>query len=124
MVVRACDPTTSGVEIAIKLLPRGGSRPYLGLLFGSVSRPAYLLKHLHPRVCASCRHELSNVSRGIMTDLVVCASGVTAGDFVKTFKSYVKREIVHHGSLKHPFVVSLKEVSVAIFKQSAGFCRS
>lgn len=32
------------------------------------------------------------------------------GDFVKNFKTYVKREIVHQSSLKHPFIVSLKEV--------------
>jgi hypothetical protein len=29
---------------------------------------------------------------------------------VKNFKTYVKREIVHQSSLKHPFIVSLKEV--------------
>jgi hypothetical protein len=30
---------------------------------------------------------------------------------VKNFKTYVKREIVHQSSLKHPFIVSLKEVT-------------
>lgn len=30
---------------------------------------------------------------------------------MKTFQTYVKREIVHHSTLKHPFIVSLKEVS-------------
>ena len=58
-----------------------------------------------------------NVSCGFLTDVAVCASGVTAGDFVKNFKTYVKREIVHQSSLKHPFIVSLKEVSFAIFDQ-------
>ncbi|KAK9809250.1 hypothetical protein WJX72_012085 [[Myrmecia] bisecta] len=32
------------------------------------------------------------------------------GDFVKNFKTYVQREILHQSSLKHPFIVCLKEV--------------
>ncbi len=44
---------------------------------------------------------------------------------MKNFKTYVKREIVHQSSLKHPFIVSLKEVSFAILNQQlADFCRT
>lgn len=32
------------------------------------------------------------------------------GNFIKNFKTYVKREILHQSSLKHPFIVSLREV--------------
>ena len=32
------------------------------------------------------------------------------GTFIKNFKTYVKREILHQSSLKHPFIVSLREV--------------
>lgn len=32
------------------------------------------------------------------------------GDFVKNYRTYVKREIVHQSSLKHPLIVNLKEV--------------
>lgn len=32
------------------------------------------------------------------------------GDFVKNYKTYVKREIVHQSSLKHPLIINLKEV--------------
>ena len=58
VVVRACDPTTSGVEIAIKLLPRGETlsspRP-----FRPPRRCIYHLKPLHHCVCRSCNHEFS-----------------------------------------------------------------
>jgi serine/threonine-protein kinase SRK2 len=33
------------------------------------------------------------------------------GNFIRNFKTYVKREILHQSSLKHPFIVSLREVS-------------
>mmetsp|Transcript_10857 Transcript_10857/g.32543 ORF Transcript_10857/g.32543 Transcript_10857/m.32543 type:complete len:344 (+) Transcript_10857:974-2005(+) len=32
------------------------------------------------------------------------------GEFIKNFKTYVKREIVHQSSLRHPFIVGLREV--------------
>ena len=32
------------------------------------------------------------------------------GDFMKVFRTYVKREIVHQSSLKHPFIIGLREV--------------
>lgn len=41
-----------------------------------------------------------------LADTVVCCCLLQ----VKNFKTYVKREIVHQSSLKHPFIVSLKEV--------------
>ena len=31
------------------------------------------------------------------------------GDKIIRFKTYVLREIIHQGSLKHPFIVTLKE---------------
>ena len=33
------------------------------------------------------------------------------GSFIKNFKTYVNREILHQSSLKHPFIISLREVS-------------
>ncbi len=33
------------------------------------------------------------------------------GNFIKNFKTYVNREILHQSSLKHPFIISLREVS-------------
>ena len=36
------------------------------------------------------------------------------GTFIKNFKTYVKREILHQSSLKHPFIVSLREVCSTI----------
>ena len=33
------------------------------------------------------------------------------GEFIAGFKTYVQREIMHQGSLKHPFIVALKEVN-------------
>ena len=35
------------------------------------------------------------------------------GNFIKNFKTYVNREILHQSSLKHPFIISLREVSQA-----------
>ena len=35
------------------------------------------------------------------------------GNFIKNFKTYVNREILHQSSLKHPFIISLREVSRA-----------
>lgn len=32
------------------------------------------------------------------------------GNFIKNFKTYVNREILHQSSLKHPFIISLREV--------------
>ena len=32
------------------------------------------------------------------------------GELIKNFKTYVKREILHQSSLRHPFIVTLKEV--------------
>lgn len=32
------------------------------------------------------------------------------GSFIKNFKTYVNREILHQSSLKHPFIISLREV--------------
>ena len=41
------------------------------------------------------------------------------GDFIAGFKTYVQREIMHQGSLKHPFIVALKEArSQALVSQS------
>lgn len=34
------------------------------------------------------------------------------GTFIKLYKDYVIREIVHHGALRHPFIIELKEVFV------------
>ena len=33
-----------------------------------------------------------------------------AGEFVKNFRTYVKREIQHQSSLRHPFIIGLTEV--------------
>lgn len=33
------------------------------------------------------------------------------GNFIKNFKTYVKREILNQSSLRHPFIVSLREVT-------------
>ena len=33
------------------------------------------------------------------------------GDFVKNYKTYVKREIQNQSGLRHPLIVSIKEVS-------------
>jgi serine/threonine protein kinase len=53
------------------------------------------------------------------------------GTFIKNFKTYVKREILHQSSLKHPFIVSLREVGFAcrlplscLSVQRAGCCTS
>lgn len=32
------------------------------------------------------------------------------GDFVRLYRTYIKREMVHHSSLRHPMVISLREV--------------
>lgn len=32
------------------------------------------------------------------------------GGFVKEYRRYVMREVMHHGGLKHPFIIDLKEV--------------
>jgi len=36
------------------------------------------------------------------------------GEVLKNFKTYVAREILHQSCLKHPFIVSIKEVRTAV----------
>lgn len=43
--------------------------------------------------------------------VVVAVKLLRRGDFIKIFRTYVKREIVHQSSLKHPFIIGLREVS-------------
>ena len=40
------------------------------------------------------------------------------GDKIIRFKTYVLREILHQGSLKHPFIVTLIEVSVIVSQEA------
>lgn len=43
--------------------------------------------------------------------VVVAIKLLPRGNFIKNFKTYVNREILHQSSLKHPFIISLREVS-------------
>lgn len=116
VVVRACDPTTSGSEIAIKLLPRGAPSAawfschvwtvWLCCAQRSVQIIRFRACGCPITVCRAC----SECTSFIFSYRLPLYAGITAGDFVKNFKTYVKREIVHQSSLKHPFIVSLKEV--------------
>ena len=40
------------------------------------------------------------------------------GDFVKQYQTYVRREIQNQSSLRHPLIVSLREVRLAF----SGLC--
>ena len=40
-------------------------------------------------------------------------TSTSAGERIRGHRANVKREIVHQGSLKHPFIVGLKEVGPA-----------
>ena len=31
------------------------------------------------------------------------------GDFIKIFKVYIKREILHQSTLRHPFIIAIKQ---------------
>ena len=42
--------------------------------------------------------------------VIVAIKLLRRGDFIKIFRTYVKREIVHQSSLKHPFIIGLREV--------------
>ncbi|KAK9803878.1 hypothetical protein WJX72_001318 [[Myrmecia] bisecta] len=46
----------------------------------------------------------------LRTNQEVAVKLLPRGDFVRNYKTYVKREIQHHSSLRHPLIVSLKEV--------------
>ncbi|GAB4818130.1 hypothetical protein N2152v2_005176 [Parachlorella kessleri] len=48
--------------------------------------------------------------RSTQQPLEVAIKLLPRGDFVKNYKTYVKREIVHQSSLKHPLIINLKEV--------------
>ena len=41
------------------------------------------------------------------------------GDFVKQYQTYVRREIQNQSSLRHPLIVSLREVHLAF----CGLCK-
>ena len=51
-----------------------------------------------------CYHMMGSHLR---LDLLLAAC---AGEFVKNFRTYVKREIQHQSSLRHPFIIGLTEV--------------
>ena len=101
VVVKARDPEApSGGEIAIKLLPRG-----------DFVRPSHLAPAL---ACLAPACPLTTFRQaatgGWHTGFSWHAVTCFGWSQVKNFKTYVKREIVHQSSLKHPFIVSLKEV--------------
>ena len=45
--------------------------------------------------------------------LLVCR-WPSRGDFLKNYQLYVRREIQNQSSLRHPLIVSLREVTIAI----------
>lgn len=50
------------------------------------------------------------LARSARTGELVAIKLIERGEFVRTFRTYVMRELLHHGSLAHPFVVRLREV--------------
>ena len=40
------------------------------------------------------------------------------GDFMKIFKTYIKREILHQSTLRHPFIVAIKQACSPVFAQA------
>ena len=53
-----------------------------------------------------CGHDYNNKC------LQVAIKLLPRGEHITQLKLYVKREILHQGSLKHPFIVALKEVII------------
>ena len=50
--------------------------------------------------------------------VVVAIKLLRRGEFIRVFQTYVKREIVHQSSLKHPFIIGLTEVHCVNEKNS------
>jgi serine/threonine protein kinase len=117
-VIRArdtCDPAAP--HVAIKLLPRGG--------FVSLRRvlqlPAALPAPCSPAPSPPCLHLHSYThqhicrTRPLHPDTVALPPGLPAWPAllygqVREYRQYVMREIMHHGGLKHPNIIDLREV--------------
>ena len=99
LVIRARDTSDPDAQdVAIKLLPRGGF--VSAAAARTHARTAALPALCHPTCPASPAH----------THCPAPAPAPAPRTQVKEYRRYVMREVMHHGGLKHPFIIDLKEV--------------
>lgn len=125
MVVKALDiRTTPPTEVAIKMLPRGDFvSPHM---LGICSRPPACATCLCRQLALIMALQHYSASTCINdTDLTLnkqsclrycCQVTVSSCPYtalqIKNYKTYVKREIHNQSSLRHPLIVSIREVSI------------
>lgn len=103
-----------GELAAIKMLPRGDRVRAAAHCRGRGSAARGLwVACVHGRLlarCLRCLHRASASRLACIAPLIVAPACAACTAQVRQYRTYVAREILHHASLRHPFIVGVKEV--------------